>query len=200
MRLNYYLFVAVLLCCPVCLQAQNETVRHEISVGGGYYSNSELLDLYTELVTMGFTGGYASYENEKFRNPLSIEYYYHVSPLIGVGAIAVYTHSKKDIVYGGDIEGRTKSNYFTLMPAVKINWLRKNAWGLYSKVGLGASYRNEKMTSYDKSVSSKTENDVIFNFQATAIGVEAGSENYRGFMELGIGEQGVVNAGVRLRF
>jgi hypothetical protein len=41
---------------------------------------------------------------------------------------------------------------------------------------------------------------VFFNFQVSALGIEAGTENVRGFAELGIGEQGIALAGVRIRF
>ena len=37
------------------------------------------------------------------------------------------------------------------------------------------------------------------NFQGTLIGVECGNSHYWGFMELGMGEQGIVNAGIRFK-
>ena len=195
------LFIAAaLLFCSMNLQAQEREIKHEIAIGGGFLPNSEVLDMVSEVATITGTAGTCSYDNEKFRNPFSIEYFYHVSPLIGVGGIAVYAHGKRDIMIGNSLAGNMKTGYLTVMPAVKIDWLRKNIWGLYSKAGAGVSFRSEKTKWYEGANRNETENDVIFNFQATLIGVECGDTNYRGFIELGMGEQGIVNAGVRLKF
>jgi hypothetical protein len=200
-KMRKLLFIAAaLLFAGMNLQAQETEIKHEIAVGGGFLSNSEVLDLVTEVETLAGTAGSYSYDNEKYRNPFSIEYYYHISPLIGVGGIAVYAHGKRDILLGNSLEGNLKTSYLTVMPAVKIDWLRKSYWGLYSKAGAGVSFRTEKTKWYAGGLKNETNNDVIFNFQATAIGVECGSENYRGFIELGMGEQGIVNTGVKFRF
>ena len=200
-KMRKLLFIAAaLLFGSMSLHAQEQEMKHEIAVGGGFLSNSEVLDMVTEVATIAGTAGSYSYDNEKFRNPFSVEYYYHISPLIGVGGIAVYAHGKRDIMLGNSLEGNLKTSYLTVMPAVKINWLRKSYWGLYSKAGAGVSFRTEKTKWYAGGLKNETNNDVIFNFQATAIGVECGSENYRGFIELGMGEQGIVNTGVKFRF
>ena len=90
------------------------------------------------------------------------------------------------------------------MPSVKFNWLRKNHWGLYSKLAAGVTYAYFNEKYYDelgKNIDDKaTANDIVFNFQATAIGVEAGGSHVRAFTELGIGEQGIALAGVRFKF
>ena len=193
--------VAALLLGSMTLQAQEEREnRHEIAVGGGFLSNSEVFDFVTEASSIAGTGGVCSYDNEKYRNPFSVEYFYHLSPLIGVGGIVGYAHGKRDVMINNDIVGNLKTGYLTVMPAVKIDWLRKQIWGLYSKAGAGVSFRSEKWKWYDSGKRNETENSVIFNFQATLIGVECGDANYRGFIELGLGEQGIVNTGVRLRF
>jgi hypothetical protein len=52
-----------------------------------------------------------------------------------------------------------------------------------------------------KTITGKEKaNDIVFNFQATAIGVEAGGSHVRAFTEFGIGEQGIALAGVRFKF
>ena len=90
------------------------------------------------------------------------------------------------------------------MPSVKFNWLRKDHWGLYSKVAAGVTYAKFNEKYYDelgKNIDDKaTANDIVFNFQATAIGIEAGSSHVRAFTEFGIGEQGIALAGVRYKF
>ena len=41
---------------------------------------------------------------------------------------------------------------------------------------------------------------MLFNWQLSLIGVEAGSPYMRAFAELGFGEQGIVCAGLRYKF
>ena len=122
-----------------------------------------------------------------------------MSPLIGVGAVAVYSHHEEDLLKDDAVIRSRNKNYYTIMPSVKFNWLRRNHWGLYSKVAIGASLFNQKMKEAE--TGQKTdENKVNFNFQASAIGVEVGSGTIYGFFEAGLGEQGVFLGGVRAKF
>ena len=191
------LFVSV--CSVLNINAQESESKHEVSFGVGCLANSQILDLMTDLTGTTMTAGYVSYENEKFSIPLSVEYFYHINPLVGVGGIAVYSHGKRDMLYDGELQGRMKTNYYTFIPAVKFNWLRKKNWGLYSKAGLGVSVRNQKWNWYDASHTNDSDTDFIINFQGTPIGVECGNQYYWGFLELGMGEQGIVNAGIRIK-
>jgi hypothetical protein len=191
------LFVSV--CSILKINAQEGESKHEVSFGVGCLANSQILDLMTNLTGTTMTAGYVSYDNEKFSIPLSVEYFYHINPLVGVGGIAVYSHGKRDMLYDGELQGRMKTNYYTFIPAVKFNWLRKKNWGLYSKAGLGVSVRNQKWNWYDASHTNDSDTDFILNFQGTPIGVECGNQYYWGFLELGMGEQGIVNAGIRIK-
>ena len=193
-------FIIVASVCSILnIQAQESEKKHEVSFGVGSLANSQILDLMTDLTGTTMTAGYVSYENEKFSIPLSVEYFYHINPLVGVGGIAVYSHGKRDMLYDGELQGRMKTNYYTFIPAVKFNWLRKKNWGLYSKAGLGVSVRNQKWNWYDASHTNDSDTDFIINFQGTPIGVECGNQYYWGFLELGMGEQGIVNAGIRIK-
>ncbi len=193
-------FIIVASVCSILnIQAQESEKKHEVSFGVGSLANSQILDLVTDLTETTMTAGYVSYDNEKFSIPLSVEYFYHINPLVGVGGIAVYSHGKRDMFYGNKLQGRMKTNYYTFIPAVKFNWLRKKNWGLYSKAGLGVSVRNQKWNWYDGSHTNDSDTDVILNFQGTPIGVECGNQYYWGFLELGMGEQGIVCAGIRFK-
>lgn len=177
----------------------NEGPKNEISLGYGFISSSNALDVFKDAVGAIFG---ARYENGKFIGPLSAEYFYHVSPLVGVGGIGVYSHHKQDVIQNEEVTGKQISNYYTIMPAVKFNWLRKRQWSMYSKLGAGYTHANYSTTGKDSSGSytRSTSNDNFFNFQVSLVGIEAGSRNVRGFAELGFGEQGVVHGGMRFRF
>ena len=88
------------------------------------------------------------------------------------------------------------------MPAVKMDWLRRKHFGMYSKVALGATLRTES-TDYDdehKEDEMKSESNVHINCQVSLLGIEAGTTRLRAFAELGFGEQGTGLVGLRYKF
>ena len=197
------LLAAFVFCAGSSAKAQdfdpNNEPKSEISLGYGAISSSNTLDVFADVVSAIFG---ARYQNGAFIGPLSAEYFYHVSPLVGVGGIGVYTRHDQDVVQKEQVTGKRKSDYFTIMPAVKFNWLRKSKWGMYSKLGAGYTHGSYTTTGKDSSGNDtrSTSYNNLFNFQVSLVGIEAGNRSIRGFAELGYGEQGVIHGGVRFRF
>ena len=189
-------FILILaLAAPICnINAQEP--KHEISVSYGVLPNSLWLDGVQSFFEALFG---QKKDTRNYVGPIGLEYHYRVSPLIGVGAVAVYSHHEEDLLKDDAVIRNRNKNYYTIMPSVKFNWLRRNRWGLYSKVAIGASIFNEdmKVTDTGEKTNDKT---AIFNFQASAIGLEVGSSSVYGFFEAGIGEQGALLGGVRVKF
>lgn len=196
---KYFTLLVVAMMTALSSQAQSNgyDTKHEVAVSYGIDSNSQIIDAFEE-IGGGLVG--ARFDNEKFIGPISAEYFYHLKPWLGVGGIFVYGQSKQDVMSDHEKYAESKNSYITLMPAVKFDWLRKKNFGLYSKVAVGATLRSEKYDSKINSNNSYSDSEVHFNWQASFIGIEAGSPTVRGFAELGMGEQGIVLAGVRYKF
>lgn len=188
--------IAMMSTVTVNAQEGYEDTKHEVAVSYGLLSTSNWLDVFENVVTVSVAG--AEYDNEKFIGPIGVEYFYRANKWLGVGGVFTYGCSKKDIMFSGQKDGTYKNTYMTVMPAVKFDWLRKSKWGMYSKLGVGATFRTEKTEIKDG--KDTNENATHFNWQASLIGVEVGSPYLRGFFELGMGEQGTVLAGVRCKF
>lgn len=203
-KISFILLSAVIaMFCAPCAVAQdfapNDEPKNELAVGYGAVNNTNALDVYVNVIGAVFG---ARYQNAKYIGPFSAEYFYHVSPLVGVGGIAVFNHHEHDVLQNEEVTGKRTSNYFTILPAVKFNWLRKQNWGLYSKVGVGytrAEYKTTGKDSEGKYTEDKSDSN-YFNFQASLVGIEAGGRSVRGFAELGFGEQGLIHGGIRFRF
>lgn len=201
--ISVFLVAVIVLSCAPCALAQdfdpNDDPKNELALGYGAISNSNVLDVFTDVVSAIFG---ARFNNKKFVGPFSAEYFYHVSPLVGVGGITVFNHHTQDVLQSEQVTGKRTSNYFTILPAVKFNWLRKHRWGMYSKVGLGYTRAEYKTTGKDSegTYTKDSSGDNFFNFQALLVGIEAGNRNVRGFAELGFGEQGLIHGGIRFRF
>jgi hypothetical protein len=94
--------------------------------------------------------------------------------------------------------GECRRNYFSVMPAIKWYWTNKNSFGLYSKAAAGAAFLNNTDEDFT-SGKSKDDSKTYFMFQLSFIGAEFGRQ-LRGFAELGIGDQGFAQAGIRYKF
>ncbi len=224
------MMIAAILLCGTGLNAQAQNyyeTKHEVAVAVGGPSNSEIVDVFSNMfstvisaaVTSIMTGGnaaaYYTYGDWKDTPSISAEYFYHVNKTIGIGAVGAFTGMSRDmyITYTNlnnnetvkEKTGRAAKQFYTIMPTVKIDWLRKKNVGLYSKIGAGMTLIHETQKDDEKSgmKGEKTDyskNSVMFNFQVSAIGVEVGSPKFRGFAELGYGEQGIALIGLRYKF
>ena len=202
MKIKSLLAIAAIAFLFMPVQAQDEMeTRHEIGITYGAVPNSVWLDIYTDLIGTIFG---ETYDNNRYYGPIGLEYYYHTNPLIGVGAVAVFTTNNENAFENNIKTSHHTKTYFTFMPSVKFNWLRKKHWGMYSKLAAGATYTHFNFEDCDengkKTGEKTTATDLMFNFQASLIGVEAGNQHVRGFAEFGVGEQGIALVGLRYKF
>ena len=198
-----FMMVVAAMFVSSSMNAQNgyDDTKHEVAISYGGLSTSQWLDIYESMA--GAMVG-MSLENETVTGSISAEYFYHFKNWLGVGGIFAFGQSKQD-VYSNITKnniGSYTNTYLTLMPAVKMDWLRKKHFGMYSKIGLGATLRTES-TDYDdehKKDEMKSESDIHINWQVSFLGIEAGGTKFRVFAELGFGEQGTGLVGLRYKF
>ncbi len=179
-----YLMVAVTIMTVANVNAQDE-LKNEIGVYYGFGSCSDIIS------TFGTSFNFDRSDQTSMWGPVGVEYYYHVTPGVAFGAmasIAGCTWSKNS---------DASSKYITVMPSVKFNWLRKTHFGLYSSLAAGIMFFSTSIK--DENGKDKSENITSFMGHATALGAEFGGP-FRGFIELGFGERGMLSAGLRYKF
>ena len=191
---------AVMAVTSVNAQKGYDDTKHEVAISLGAGSNSQFMDAF-EKIGSGFVSlGSVTYENEKEGGPLSAEYFYHVKNWLGVGGICALTWKTNDLKVMGNKIGESSSNYYTLMPAVKFNYLRKSYFGMYTKLAAGATMHRQSFESTDSEHKDESDSEIVFNWHVSLLGMEVGSPYIRGFLELGVGEQGIGQIGVRYKF
>ncbi|MBO7486962.1 MAG: hypothetical protein J6T58_00280 [Bacteroidales bacterium] len=175
--------VIFLLLISVALSsaAQNR-YRNEIAVTYAPLSDSDLQGFLLKYI------GQAISKDAKVQMPgtFGIEYFRSLGDLVSVGAMgSVYLFFSQE-------KGKKDFNYanYSLMAGVKLHWYQREWFAAYSKFGVGASYLGYK---------KEDESPVHFAFQASLLGVEVG-KRLCGFVEAGVGDQGVALVGVRYRF
>ena len=185
----------LILCVALfALGVQAQEQKHEVGVFYGIGSASDVFSTFTSAISA------AAGDKSSFWGPIGVEYYYHVSPVVGVGAVAAYAGCKAEDekTHKDDLT----ETFVTVMPSVKFNWLRKKHFGMYSALSAGVMFVkvscNDNAKKHDS--NAKDETLTTFMFQATALGAEFGGEQFRGFVEAGVGEKGLLCAGLRYKF
>ena len=199
------LMIAVALMTAMSVNAQNEDLHHELSLSYGLGSIAQFGDGLGEGIGLVFTN--TEYDDGAILGPISLEYFYHFNnPRLALGASFTYSKWDSEILDKSSHQklGDRKRNFFSVMPSFKSYWINKNNFGLYSKVAAGVGFLSIKDNIKDykdgKEVNEKKDdNGTYFMFQLSFVGVEFGSK-FRGFAELGIGDQGFLQAGVRYKF
>jgi hypothetical protein len=224
-----YFVVALVAMMAVTASAQKReyyNTKHEIGVtiGAGAvteifsgladFANVAVEAAVSSVATFGLVSSNYTYGDESYLPNITAEYYYHVSPGIAVGGFVGFNGMNRDMIYQwrDNVSGTTheekagtaKRLNISVIPAVKFDWLRTKYFGMYSKLGVGVSFMYESQegdTNGDKvKKADYSDTTVIPNLQASFVGMEFGSENFRGFAELGIGEQGILLGGLKYKF
>ena len=196
-----FLMVVAAMMATMNVNAQNSELKNEIGVSYGA-GMSLIGDGLGNAIGRGIVDGITGrqWTNDKQFGSLSLEYFHHTSPKFAVGGIFSYSQYGEDVVLKSNQvkEGERMRNYFTVMPAIKCNWINKEHFALYSKFGIGATFMSEKVDDLTNR-TSQSDCHTYLAFQVSAIGVEFGSK-LRGFVEAGVGEQGIILAGIRYKF
>jgi hypothetical protein len=194
------MMVAVALMTAMSVNAQSENLKNELSLSYGFGSTSQLGSGIGEGLSLIFSD--TEYNDGSILGPVSVEYFRHLNnPKLAVGGFVSYSKWDSDIQKkGGNHEkvGERNRNYIAVMPGIKYYWVNNNSFGLYSKAAVGAAFL--KSTEKDLATNtSKDESSTHFMFQASFLGAEFGNQ-FRGFAEVGVGEQGFIQAGIRYKF
>ncbi len=102
---------------------------------------------------------------------------------------AIYTSKKND-----SLNYKTKDRVFCIMPGFEYHYYNKKIVQLYSGFQIGVCYYNQK--EFAISNNNKTiHNQFKFAFQIDALGIRVGKK-IGGFVEFGIGYNGIVKVGI----
>ena len=180
--------------------AQLDTVRsnkNEFSIGYGVMPSS----------SFRFKPGQHYYPLEEHVGAIYATYTRRLNKVIGIGATycfdpRVYTYYETPRTHEGLICRLGESSH-TLMFHLKINWLNTKYVSLYSKVGQGVMAWGYNLKEYQPDMyqvdmpSNKFKDRIDYAYQFVPIGVEVGTKQYAGFIQCGIGMEGIISIGFR---
>lgn len=145
-----------------------------------------------------FTLGYAKADKVQASGALAVGADFHVVGPLSLGCLSTYerigikfdSYETKDddgnIIYK---DGRMQmSSYICVMPTVKLDWLRRESFSMYSRAGFGVAVCEGENTTVDACV------------QLTLAGCDFGRGPLKGFAEIGAGYQGLLTGGLKYSF
>lgn len=111
------------------------------------------------------------------------------------GFTAGYNTTKGEIYYLGTGEGELKRSFITAAFEGHYRYQNLKKVQLYSGFGIGYTIGNETLTPPPESGKQSSKGSINrIAYQINAIGIRIGS-NIGGFLELGYGYKGIINAG-----
>lgn len=199
------LFVSILIISSLLLSGQAKAQNlyykqihpNEISTSYGFSvlstfgsvvigSLSNLLDLTDGEISVKPGGTYGV---------INLGYSYQLNKTISIGGGLAFNRLSVDLKDNTGKISPAAVNIWTIMSTGKFDWFRTRSdmFGMYSKVGLGImAVGGSLMEELHKTIWLPTG-------QLSLIGLEVG-RGFSGFMELGFGNQGIAQLGVRARF
>ena len=197
---NKLILLGLLVALVMPAFAQLDTVRsnkNEFSIGYGHLPAS----------SFRFSPGCKVFPETDHIGSFYVTYTRRLNKVIGIGLTFCYDPIHLD--YYGKVNGNNtlicevRENSFSLIPHLKINWLNTKYVNLYSKVGfLGfhqTTYKQEEYYPelYEVNPPSQDELFNLYAFQVTPIGVEVGTKRCAGFLQVGMGMEGMICIGFR---
>jgi hypothetical protein len=185
----------------VTASAQRDTIRsnkNEFSIGYGHAPSS----------SFRFRPGCMVYPETDHIGAFYVTYTRRLNKVLGIGVTACFDPIRLN--YHDRVNGestlicKVSQNSFAILPHLKINWLNTKYVNLYSKVApIGIRYCTYKQEEYypdlyeiQSPVDSFTDK-IGYAYQFTPIGVEVGTKQCAGFVQVGIGMEGMISIGFR---
>ena len=194
------IILGLLFAFAVPALAQRDTIRsnkNEFSIGYGVKPSS----------SFRYNPRNYYYPLEENVGAIYATYTRRLTKVIGIGATycfdpRVYTYYEKPSTKEGLI-CRLGELSHTLMFHLKINWLNTKYVNLYSKVGQGVMVWGYNLKEYQPDLfeinmpSNKFIDRINYAYQFVPIGIEVGTKRCAGFLQVGLGMEGMLSIGFR---
>lgn len=195
MKIKILLTFSVFILSNSMLNAQD--YRHEVSLGYGLFNTSDIVNVFSDIIVTGITGGNYKSENSRSTGTFHLGYKYALSEHLALGGIYAYTNNTSDAVINNIQEGEFRNNYHTVAAEFEYRYINNPKITLYSAVGAGITVYSQKYLPFEGKNSNK--NIVHPDAHLSLLGLRFGSQ-YGFFAEGGFGYKGILNIGVFTRF
>lgn len=204
------------LCLFACLFAgttcfairESDLSKSEVAVSYGFFPYSDFKETPNDQVLEDLFHGYEKSEGTT-TGSFNIMFNHRFNHTWGLGVDFSYAGEKSQWEERNMKVADKNVFYLTIMPRLKANWVHHKYFVLYSSFAAGAMWKRTKGEHYYENlenagdfigrVKTRIANEAIFSFQVSPLGVEVGN-HIGAFAEVGFGQMGIVQAGLRFRW
>jgi hypothetical protein len=176
---------------------QAQESRHEVYGGIGVWGTNTIIDVFSDIIVTGFTGGTISTQNDNYIGDFHLGYKYLPSKHIAFGLTFAYASNTSDAYFNQAKSGRIYNDYYTWGLEFDYRYISRPKLALYSTLGAGITLFSQEYRP--ESGDKAKESNAYFNFQVTPIGVKFG-QYFGVFAEAGFGYKGILTLGLFGRF
>ena len=195
-----FVILSLLVAFALPAFAQRDTIRsnkNEFSIGYGVMPSS----------SFRYHPGCLIYPKTDNIGAIYVTYTRRLNKVLGIGVTACFDPIRLN--YHDRVNGentlicKVSQNSFSILPHLKINWLNTKYVNLYSKVGQGIMAWGYNLKEYQPDLyqinmpSNKFIDRIDYAYQFVPIGVEVGTKQYAGFIQCGLGMEGIISIGFR---
>ncbi len=181
--------------------------QHELSISYGTLSIITMSDDLEEVEFADVTSANIEVDNRESIGSFTVQYLYRARKKFSFGLSASFQLTKEDCLTADDYAGTSytkigelTNRYITIMPSFKFNWIEKKKFAFYSKLALGITFIGDSFDAETNLVGDvESSKQHYFGYQVSPIGFSFGKK-ICGFIEGGIGTEGVGQAGVQFKF
>ena len=167
--------------------------KDEFALTYSQFTVPQFAYIFGGVLGVAFTAGHFDFENPIMTGSLGVEYNHWVNNWFGYGG-SVFGEYMTANTYSKDSDGnKTKNGTFDLgfasiMPTVRFRWFDNPHFGMYSKIGAGLG------------LAFSGDCQPVFSAQLSPVCMDFGGDSVRGFLELGVGMQGIASLGIKKMF
>ena len=208
MRRIYTTFFLLLISGMIYAQdaktSDNATTypHHEIYAGVGLLNDNQLFSFFGDILGTVFTLGQAVQPNKYSAFTPSIGYKYWFNKHVGLGAHFAFDFNSVRVIHRSDIIGNYhnadtvihKRYFYTMALDATFNYMYRPACQLYGNIGMGITL----VRFSNNNAEAGLKQFPFFNMHISPFGVRFG-KMVGGFVEIGWGYKGFINAGLSVK-
>ena len=176
--------------------------KNELVISYGVYSIPDFsfeLGIFNKVfIHDDFSRDSARYYDVSSSGTITAGYHRYLGKIVAVGVLATIDAIRHTVEFDKETSFRSSATVVSLMPAINFHYIRTSLFSVYGGGSAGA-VAWIYTTDYTDNSLNASGIKWMFAYQLTLIGMRVGKE-VGGFIEMGCGYQGMVKAGLSLKF
>lgn len=183
----------IFLCLVIFTNTSAQDYKNDIGFTYSTFTIPQFVYVFGGVLGAAFTLGHFTFDNTIMTGNFGVEYNRWTNNWFGWGA-SVFGEAMTADAYNVDSDGNRIPNgkynmsVVSVVPMIRLRWFNHPHFGMYSKLGAGPG------------LVFSGEASLIPSVQISPVCMEFGGDSWRGLIEIGVGMQGIITAGVKKSF